>query len=250
YLTRDGSAAGYSIAICGKVVENLRKVLNKPDLRVRYNNVTPMTRGLLVRERVVDIECGATSHTAGRAENFAFSLAFGVEKAVLISPAAAPVRELGQLSAGRKILVTEGSTSQDLLNARKQAGTLAAEIVPVRSPARAYYALKDKKADAYFGSPETFMGDMLYRGGNTAEFAVTPVPGIVEPLAIMMRRDRPGLKAVADKTLADLARSGELRTAYRAWFEQPIPGYGFNLALAPSPEWQAMLAEPHDRPAE
>jgi len=249
YLARDGSAAGYSIDLCNKVVDNLRKTLNKPDLRVRYNNVTLVTRTLLVREKVVDMECGATSHTAARAKDFGFSVAFGVEQAVLVSPATAPLKSLDGL-AGKRVLVSEGSTSEALLKALKLAGTFTAEIVPVRSSARAYYALKDRKADAYYGSGEIFLGDAMQRGGDLTGLIISPVPGPLKPLAIMMRKDRPGLKAVADKTVSDLARSGELRSAYRTWFEQPITGYGLNLALPPSQAWLAMLSNPHDRPAE
>lgn len=249
YMTRDGTPTGYTIALCQKVVDNLRKTLNRPDLRVRYNSVTPITRTLLIRERVIDLECGATSHTLARDKRFAFSLAFGVEQAQLISLSSKPYRRLEEL-AGRKIVVIDGSTSHELLAAQKAAGKLAAELVPVRNYARAYFVMKDGKADAYYGSFEIFLGEVLTRGGKTADFLLTAAPGAVEPLAIMMKSDKLGLKAVADRTVAELAKSGELRTSYSKWFEQPLAGYGVGLALAPSPAWQAMLAAPHDRPAD
>lgn len=249
FLTRSGSPSGYTIAICNKVADNLRKILNKPDLRVTYNSVTPLTRTLLVRAKIVDIECGATSHTASRADEFAFSVAFGVEQAALVSNIDAPIKNLDELS-GKRLLVTDGSTSEAFLRERKAAGLLKAEIVPVRTAARAYYALTDGKADAYYGSAEILMGDVARRGGDLTKLRITPVSASpLEPLAVMLHKDRPGLKAVVDRTLTELAQSGELRAVYRTWFEQAMPGYNVNLSLAPSEAWQAMLKQPNDRPA-
>ena len=249
YVNKDGSAAGYSIAICNKVVDNLRRVLNKPDLRVSYNQTIAVTRALLVRESVIDMECGATSHTAAREKTFDFSLSFGIEKIRLVSLATANYKDLAAL-AGKKLLVTQGSTAQDMLLSEKAAGRLAAEIVPVRTAARAYYALKEKKGDAYIGNAELFSGELLIHGGRTADFASNPVESPAEPLAVMLRKGRPGLKAVIDATIAEMAQTGELRALYRTWFEQPIAGRGVNLQSPPTPEWQAVLAAPTDRAAD
>ena len=57
-------AAGYTIAICQKVTENLRRTLNQPDLRVRHNHTVAVTGALLIRENVIDMDCGATLHAA------------------------------------------------------------------------------------------------------------------------------------------------------------------------------------------
>ena len=71
-------AAGYTIAICQKIAENLRRTLNQPDLRVRHNTTMAVTRGLPVRENVIDMDCGATSHTASREKLFDFSLSIDI----------------------------------------------------------------------------------------------------------------------------------------------------------------------------
>jgi len=249
FLDKDGAASGYTIAICKKVADNLRKVLGKPDLRIRYNHMIAVTRAMLVREKVIDMDCGATSHTAAREQQFDFSLSFGVEQAQLVSLAGANYKSLDDLS-GKKLLVTDGSTTHDLLKAKKAAGQLKAELVPVRTSTRAYYALKDGKGDAYLGNADMFRGELLRRGGRVADFAMNAVDTPVEPLAVMMHKNRPGLKRIVDETITEMAKSGELRALYATWFEQPIPGQGFRLAAPPTPEWLAVLANPRDRPAQ
>lgn len=249
YLDKGGAASGYSVAICNRVADKLKAVLNKPDLRVRYNSVTLVSRFLLIQEGVIDLECGATSHTLDRERLASFSVAFGVEQAQLISRKSLAVKSFDDL-AGKKLLASAGSSGLELLQAAQTAGTLKAEIIPVRNAVRAYYALKDNKADAYFGSGEIFLGEILRHGGVATDFNVITPPGRTDPLAVMMRKDRAGLKSVVDETLLELAKSGELRKIYQTWFELPIPEYGLGLGLAPTLAWQSMLETPHDRPAE
>jgi len=249
FLETDGSAAGYTIAICQKIAEQLRHTLNRPDLRVRYNHTMAVTRALLVRENVIDMDCGATSHTASREKLFGFSLSIGIEQAQLVSLAGSAYKSLDEL-AGKRLLVTDGSTTHDLLKAKKVSGSLKAEIVPVRTAARAYYSLKDNKGDAYIGNPEMFRGELLMRSAKIADFAFHPLETPIEPLAIMLHKNHTGLKSVIDQTIIDMANAGELRALYQTWFEQPITRRGINLGAAPGPEWQSVLAVPHARPAD
>ena len=248
FVDKDGTASGYSVTLCRKVVDNLRKALDKPDLRVRYNTTMAVTRAMLVREEVIDMECGATSRTAAREKQFDFSLSFGVEQAQLVSLASAGHQSLAELG-GKKLLVTDGSTTHEMLKAKQAAGELGAEIVPVRTAARAFYALKERKGDAYMGNAEMLRGELLRRGARTKDFTFAEVETPVEPLAVMMHKNRPGLKRVVDETIADMAKSGELRALYKTWFEDTVPGQGFKLAAPPSAAWQAVLANPHDRAA-
>jgi glutamate/aspartate transport system substrate-binding protein len=45
----------------------------------------------------------------------------------------------------------------------------------------------------------------------------------VEPIAIMMRKDDPALKKLADDTIKDMIKSGDMAKLYDKWFVQPIP---------------------------
>lgn len=246
FVDQDGRPKGYAVEICNRIAQNLRTVLNRPDLRVRYNTVTVNTRALLVREKVVDLECGATSHTRARSNEFDFSVAYGVEQAQLISARDKPVPSLSQLGGG-KVLVTGGSTSASWL--RAQTG-VAGEVVPVRNAGRAYFDLEEGKAAAYVGSGEVFLGEVLRRGGQASGYSRVTLTGAqIEPLAVMMRKGRPGLKQVADDTIRSLSKSGELVTLYGKWFESPISARRVSLAQPMSNAWLAMVSAPNDQPA-
>ncbi|MEJ8845102.1 transporter substrate-binding domain-containing protein [Variovorax rhizosphaerae] len=248
FVDQDGVPKGYSVEICDRIAANLKRVLNRPNLRVRYNTMTVTTRALLVREKVVDMECGATSITSERMKEFAFSVGFGVDQALLISLKTNPAQSLEDLRAkGQKLVVTYDSSGEIWLRSRKEAGPL---VEPVRNSTRAYFALVDKSATAYLGSGRVFLGEAMRRGGKLEDLYYTEVKGAsdFEPIAVMMRLGRPGLKQVADDTILAMAKANELAPLYSKWFESPVSTRGQNLKVPIGPAWRAMITNPIDRP--
>ena len=53
---------GYAHDLQLKIVDAVKKQLNMPDLKVRYNLVTSQTRIPLVQNGTVDLECGSTTN--------------------------------------------------------------------------------------------------------------------------------------------------------------------------------------------
>ncbi len=239
---------GYSVDVCTKIAEQVRVAVGKPDLKIRFNTVTLGTRTLLVREGIIDMECGATSNTASRGKDFLFSVAFGIEKAQLISPKATPVS--ADSLTGKRVLVSANSTSDAWLRTRMISPADSNGIIPIRNSGQAFYALSDGKADAYVGSPEVFFGEVLRRGGNIADFNRVSAGSAAEPLAVMMQLKSNGLKKVADDTIRSMAASGEMTKLYSKWFEAPIRRGSKGLNLAMSPEWMAKMKAPDDVPAD
>jgi glutamate/aspartate transport system substrate-binding protein len=69
-----------------------------------------------------------------------------------------------------------------------------------------------------------------------------------EPYGIMLRKDDPPFKKVADAATAALFASGEGQKLYDKWFMQKIPPKGLNLNAPISPELKADFAKPSDSP--
>lgn len=248
FVDQDGQPKGYAVDICRHIAEGVRRAVGRPELPVRYNTLTVTTRELLVREKVVDLECGATSNTRARGERFDFSVAYGVEQAQLISRASQEGVAAPAALGGRAVLVTRGSTSAQWLQSQIASGRVSAQVVPVRNAGRAYFDLEDGKAGAYIGSGEVFLGEVIRRGGQPTDYRRVALDNAAEPLAVMMRKGRPALKKIADDTIRSLANSGELARLYTRWFESPISARRMALAQPMSPAWQAMVAAPSDVP--
>ena len=72
----------------------------------------------------------------------------------------------------------------------------------------------------------------------------------VEPIAIMLRKDDPAFKKLADDTVRDLLKTGELPKMYDKWFVQPIPPKNTRVGLPASDATKAAWATPNDKPLE
>jgi len=85
---------------------------------------------------------------------------------------------------------------------------------------------------------------------NPAEFKIVGEAISVEPIAIMIRKDDPAFKKLADDTVRDLAKSGELAKLYDKWFVQPIPPKNARLNMAATDTNKQAWANLNDKPAE
>src|SRR5438046_8751277 len=56
YLDDKQQPVGFSLELCGHVVEKIKSAVARPDLKVQYNPVTSATRMPLVANGTVDIE--------------------------------------------------------------------------------------------------------------------------------------------------------------------------------------------------
>jgi glutamate/aspartate transport system substrate-binding protein len=68
-----GHTVGYSIDVCMKVVEALRKQLGRPDLRVEFRPLEAAQRIPLLKAGSIDLECGGNTNTVGRQKEVDFS---------------------------------------------------------------------------------------------------------------------------------------------------------------------------------
>ena len=63
---------GYSMDLCMKVVDAVKKELNLPKLEVKYQLVTSANRIPLLANGTVDIECGSTTNNAERQKQVSY----------------------------------------------------------------------------------------------------------------------------------------------------------------------------------
>ena len=85
---------------------------------------------------------------------------------------------------------------------------------------------------------------------NPADFKIVGEVLSVEPIAIMIRKDDPAFKKLADDTVRDLVKSGDMAKLWDKWFLQPIPPKNVKIALALSESTKAAWTNPNDKPAE
>lgn len=245
YVDRRRQPMGYSMDLALHVAEAVKSQLKLPALTLNLVPVTSQNRIALVQNGTVDLECGSTSHTRERARQVAFSVSIFVAHTRLLVHRDSPVRDFGDL-AGRKVVVTAGTTSDRLLRLYAQRQGVALEVVTAREHSEAFLRLQSGQADAFM------LDDVLLHGERAKAdrpelWEVRGTPLSTEHYACMMRHDDPEFRAVVNRALTQLMTSGEVLRLHQRWFQRPIPPASMNLAWPPTPALLALYKAPTDR---
>ena len=62
YIGKNGKPEGYSIDLCYKIIDQIKEVTGKKDLKIKYVPVTSQTRIALMANETIDLECGSTTN--------------------------------------------------------------------------------------------------------------------------------------------------------------------------------------------
>jgi glutamate/aspartate transport system substrate-binding protein len=208
---------GYSVDLCTRVVEDLRRDLGVPDLQPRWVPVGVETRVRALVEGAIDLECGSTTNTLSRQERVDFSLTIFITGASLVGLAGSGVSE--ELGAVR-IAVIPGTTTERMVKdaiARMGATAATPEVVAVRDHAEGLAAVVARRADAYATDRAILMG-LVASASDPRQFVLLNRYLSYEPYALMLRRGDPAFRLAVNRTLARLYRSGEVIDIYRRWF--------------------------------
>ena len=239
---------GYAHDLQMKVVEAVKKELNMPDLKVRYNLVTSQNRIPLVVNGTVEFECGSTTNNLERQKQVQFSNNFFVVGTRLLVDKAAGIKDFADLK-GKPVVTTSGTTSERLLkeyNDKNQAGM---NIISAKDHGEAFLMLQNGRAQAFM------MDDVLLAGARAkaedpAKWEIVGTPMSFENYGCMMRKDDPAFQKVVNDAMSAVFKSDEINTMYKKWFESPIPPKNVNMEFPMSDKMKEIIAHPNDKAAD
>jgi len=243
----DGKYAGYHIEICQRILANLEKSVGRK-LDVKFQAVTSQNRIPLVQNGTVDIECGSTTNNVARQKDVAFVATTYVEEVRIAAKASSGITSIAQLN-GKNVATTTGTTSVQLLRKHERANGVDFKEVFGKDHAESFLLLESGRADAFVMDAQILAGNIA-TSKNPSDFRIVGEVLNVEPIAIMLRKDDAAFKKLADDTVRDLSKSGELSKLYDKWFVQPIPPKNTRVGLPASDATKAAWANPNDKPAE
>jgi glutamate/aspartate transport system substrate-binding protein len=247
YTLGDGKYAGFHVELCHRIVGSLEKAVGKK-LEVKYQSVTSQNRIPLVQNGTVDIECGSTTNNATRQKDVAFAATTFVEEVRMAVKANSGITSIAQLN-GRNVATTTGTTSVQTLRKNERANGIDFKEIYGKDHADSFLLLESGRADAFVMDGSILAGNIA-NAKNPADFKIVGEVLSVEPIAIMLRKDDPAFKKLADDTLAGLMKSGEIAKLYDKWFMQPIPPKGNKVGLAVSDSIKTAWTTPNDNPME
>jgi glutamate/aspartate transport system substrate-binding protein len=109
YLDANKRPIGYSLDLCGLVVEALRRELRMPNLRAEYLLVSSADRIPSLLSGRADLECGSTTNTPERRQQVAFTMTHFFAFGRLLVRSDSRAQRLVDLW-GQTIVVNRGST--------------------------------------------------------------------------------------------------------------------------------------------
>jgi len=228
YLDAERRPIGYSIDLCLKIVDAVRRQLKRP-LDVRYVPVTSATRIDAVAEGAVDLECGTTTSTGERRKRVAFSVPTYIATTRLLVGADSGIGAVGDLR-GKTVVTTRGTTAEKLFRAADEQHSLHGRLLLAKDHAESFAVLQSGQADAFI-MDDVLLYSLRAASGEPQRYAVTRDALNIEPLAIMLAKDDADFKQLVDREVTRLIVDNEIHGIYRRWFESPIPPKGINLGL-------------------
>lgn len=252
YLDADQQPIGYSIDICKKIADAIRRHLGRPDINVNFSSETVSTgKGLLIGGEI-DLECGSSALNEQRLTQISFSIPTFISTLRMTVREGSGIRSISNL-AGKKVVTTKGSSSEKEFSELNQLRSLGAVQVLAKSHAESFSMLEAGNVDALV------MDDVLLYSFRAAskepeKFHILRDSLSQKAIALMMRSDDPAFKTFVDAEVTRMIISGEMKVMYQKWFESPIPPNQLNIGLplsymmkehfkAPK-EWQIYSATP------
>lgn len=246
YYDSRRQVVGYSHDLMLKVVDDIKAELRLPALTLKLVPVTAQNRIPLVQNGSVDLECGSTTHNRERARQVGFSVSIFLASSRLLTSKASGIKDFPDL-AGRRVVVTAGTTPERQLLLRNEAQGQRIKMVTAKDHGEAFTLLQAGQVDAFMMDDGLLYG-LRAKADRPDDWHVVGRPTAAEAYACMLRKDDPAFKAVVDRSLSGLMQSGEALRIYRRWFQSPIPPKGLNLNWPPPDSLLQLYRNPTDEP--
>ncbi|WP_407716276.1 amino acid ABC transporter substrate-binding protein [Comamonas testosteroni] len=227
YISDNATPIGYSIDICMKIVDAIKAELKQPRIAIKYQVVTSQNRIPLVTNGTVDIECGSTTNLVERQKDVAFSpdiFRYNVRMAV---KASSGIKNIADLQ-GKSVVTTAGTTSFRLLREANRGKVLEVTQLSGKDHLDSFLLLNSGRASA-FVLDDILLAGLIANTQNPKEFIITGENLRTENQSLMLRKDDPQFKALVDRVVVGMMKSGEMETLYKKWFMSPIPPKGTNI---------------------
>jgi glutamate/aspartate transport system substrate-binding protein len=238
YLNARGEPIGYSVELCKALVNSIADAVNKT-LTITWVPVTSASRFDAIANGQADLECGSTTSNLERQQRVSFSPIVFVSGTKLMVKAGSPVRSFRDL-AGRKVVVTAGTTNEKTLRDLVQKFKLDTQIVVQPDHAASFAQVASGAADAFATDDVLLYGLIADQAAKGGKYQVVGEFLSYDPYGIMFRKDDPQLARVVQESFQRLAEDGEIERQYTRWFLRRLPS-GTSIDLPMSPQLEAIV---------
>jgi glutamate/aspartate transport system substrate-binding protein len=235
---------GYSMDLCARIVEAVKKEVGVPNLKVNYQLITSANRIPLMANGTIDLECGSTTNNLARQEQVWFATTHFVTANRFVTKRGAKIGKLADLK-GKTIVSTAGTTNIKQITEINGEQKLGMNIISANGHAEAFQMVETGRAVA-FVMDDILLYSLVAQSRSPKDYVISADALSVEPYGIMLRKDDAAFKKVVNGALNALYKSGEINKIYDKWFLKPVPPKNINLNVPMSAQLKKVVANPTD----
>ena len=238
---------GYAMDLCMRIVDAVKAELKMPNLKTAYQLVTSANRIPLMANGTIDLECGSTTNNVARQEQVWFAITHFLTPNRWVAKKSSNIKKLADLQ-GKTVVSTAGTTNIKQITELNAAKNLKMNIISANGHSEAFQMVETGRAVA-FAMDDVLLAGLVAKSSKPGDFEITAEPiSAPEPYGIMLRKDDKAFKAVVDKAMIDIYKSGQVNAIYSKWFEKPVPPKNINFSLPMSAAFKKVIAKPTDSP--
>ncbi len=245
YIDDSQNVMGYSLDLCYRVVDAVKKAIGGKDVQVKTQLVTAQTRIPLLANGTVDLDCSSVTNNAARQTQVGFSNTTFLTATSFAYKKSNGLKTIADLK-DKTVVSIAGTNNLVQLNEVNTKRNLGIRVLGAKTMAEAFLMLSTDRAAALV-TDDILLASFIAASAEPAAYAISAEAlGPVEPYALVMRRDDPDFKRVVDKALADFFATPAAKQTYVKWFQTPIPPKGINLSFPMSNGLSRAFAKPTD----
>jgi glutamate/aspartate transport system substrate-binding protein len=244
YLDDQQKPIGYAMDLCNKVVEAVKAELKMPNLKVNLQPVSSSNRIPLLQNGTIDMECGSTTNSVERQKQVAFGPTYFVISISAAVKKSSGIKSFSDLN-GKTISTTSGTTSVAELKKLEKFKNIDIKEIYGKDHAESFLLLAQDRVSA-FVMDDILLAGQISNSPNPGDYAIVGEVLRTEPYS-MMRKDDPQFKALVDKTVGGVMKSGEINAIYAKWFTKPIPPKNVNMNFPETAPIKEAFANPNDK---
>ena len=237
YRDDAGHAAGYAVALCQKIADQVKSALGLSTLATEWVPVTGSDRFRAVQDRRIDLLCGDADTLTARKE-IAFSIPVypGGIGAILRADAPTGLKEIlsgaqtpahplwraapAQLLSKQTFAVVAGSPTARWFAGKLASFDITVTLTPVSGIDAGVRAVLERKVNVFFAERALLLSKAR-SDPSAGDLTVLDRHFTYLPVAIGMPRGDEDLRLLVDRILSQAFVSADFRALYATWFGEP-----------------------------
>jgi glutamate/aspartate transport system substrate-binding protein len=213
---------------------------------VNLQPVTSSNRIPLLQNGTIDMECGSTTNSVARQQQVSFGPTYFVINVTAAVKKSSGVKQLADLN-GKTISTTSGTTSVPLLKQYEKTKSADIKEIYGKDHAESFLLLTQDRVAA-FVMDDILLAGQIANSSNPGDYMILKDESLrTEPYSMMIRKDDPQFKALVDKTVGGVMKSGEIDKIYAKWFTSPIPPKNISMNFPETPAIKEAFKNPNDK---